>query len=367
MKKTRIALLVAVTLAAPAARAGGVSIFGYCKNVPPGPTIASEVSVVQVSTQLSEMQTSLSETLAKVGQSLAAEQKATSQTIATEFSHQNQVLQNLAEQKGVAEAKTRAAINEAPINQTELACDAPSFGAGVQVGGETNRVLTQDFSATAVSHDISYRRSTDATQAILAAPVTAFEAPPVFPKDGTLSTQQLSDAVIWSNAVTAPNPLPALPAGAAGSPGAERYAAALRVNVARLSVPQQTLGLIASLHSPTIDTGTWADDTWAAMTGSTNSTPPGEINGKISDSALVRLQVNARYANPGWQMALAQKNSVGVLREIAETEALRAHIDYLRLRLAERRTAMLAQIASQRANEAARQQAGGTNAQEVSQ
>ena len=54
-----------------------------------------------------------------------------------------------------------------------------------------------------------------------------------------------------------------------------------------------------------------------------------------------------------------------MLREIAEIQAVRAHIDLLRLRLAERRTAIEAQVASQKANEAARRAAGGAGAQEV--
>lgn len=370
MNKSRMAvgLMLAVAGTGTAFAIGsGVSVFGYCKNIPAGPTIAAQASVIQISEQITEMQTSIAEELSNVGRSLAAEEKATGQTIATEFGHQNQVLQNLAEEKGVAEAKTRAAIDDSPENQTQLACDGPGLGAGVQVGGETDRLLTQDYSAQAVAHDTSYVRGTDASQAVLSAPVAVFQTPPAFPLDGTLTPQQMSTAVAWSNAVTAPDPLPALPAGGGNTPAAMRYNAAARVDAARLSVPQQTLGMITALHAPTISTGTWADDTWSAMTGSSKTKPPGEINGTISDSALIRLQVNARYANPGWQIALAQKNSVGVLREIAEVEALRAHIDYLRLRLAERRTAMEAQRTAMEANEAARRQAGGVSAQEVAQ
>ncbi|MHB8388529.1 MAG: hypothetical protein ACYDBH_02980 [Acidobacteriaceae bacterium] len=371
MKQNQIALALVLAAAGVApASAGmgtGVSVFGYCKNIPAGPTIAAEASVVQVSTQLATLQTSMSEELARAGRSIAAEEKATSQTIATEFGHQNQVLRNLDVEKGIAQAKARAAVDESPLNQPQNTCDSPTLGAGVQVGGETNRILTKDFSTNAVSHDIGYRRSADATQTILAAPVAAFETPPMFPQDGSMTPQEIGDAATWSNAVTDPNPLPALPAGGAGSPGTERYSAALRINVARLAVPQETLGLIASLHVPTINTGTWADDTWDAMTDSNSGKPPGEVGGRISDDALTRLQVNARYANPAWQISLAQKNSVGVLREIAEVQALRAHIDFERLRLAERRTAIEAQEAAQRANEAARKAAGGTNAQEVSQ
>ena len=303
MKKSHIALLIAASIAAPAAMAAGtgVAIFGYCKNFPAGPTIASQASLVQVSMQISELQTSLAEELSQVGRSLAAEQKATSQTIASEFGHQNQVLRNLAVEKGIAQAKTRAAIDESPINQPENTCDAPTLGAGIQVGGESNRILNQDLSARAFSHDIQYRRSADEQKTIIAAPASVFGPPAMFPLDSTMTPAQMGDAATWADAVTAPAPLPALPAGAAVSPATMRYAAALRVNAARLSVPQETLGLIASLHAPTINTGTWADDTWAAMTGSSSSgKPPGEVNGKISDAALTRLQVNARYANPNW-------------------------------------------------------------------
>ena len=370
MKKSRIVLLIAASVAWPATSAAmgtGVAIFGYCKNFPAGPSIASQASLVQVSMQITEMQTSLAETLTQVGRSLAAEQKATSQTIASEFGHQNQVLRNLAVEKGIAQAKTRAAIDENPINQPENTCDAPTLGAGIQVGGESNRILNQDLSSRAFSHDIQYRRSADERKTLLAAPAGVFGPPALFPLNSTMSPQQLGEAATWTDAVTAPAPLPALPAGAAVNPAAIRYEAALRVNAARLSVPQETLGLIAALHAPTINTGTWADDTWAAMTGSSSSSkPPGEVNGEISDAALVRLQVNARYANPNWYVDLAKENSVGVLREIAEVQAVRAHIDYLRLRLAERRTAIEAQVASQKANEAARRAAGGAGAQEVS-
>ncbi len=351
----------------PAQAIGGAMVLGggTCAVYTEGGPIASEVTVEETQQQLGQMNSSLSMLLNRIGQSVTAQQQATTQTLSTIASHQDEANRNIAVQNSVARLKAQAAIDEKPVNQVENNCDAPQMAAGSQVGGLANRQLTKIIASSASLHDTSYARASDAAAAIVKVPVAAYQTDSVFNSTGTMSLQQVSYAHSWLDAVSAPRPYVALPTPASGqlTPAQVRYNAAVRVNTARLVVPQETLALITAEHAPSINVGTWASDTWAAMTGSQKGAPPSVVNGRMSDNAVMGLQVKSRYANPSWYALLAQKNSVGVLREIATLDAVRAHMEFVRLRLEEREAAMLAQMASQQANRAERRQISAASAQ----
>ena len=331
---------------------------GTCVVSTIGGPIASAISVEQISEQITTMQSSISSTLNRMGAALDSAQNSTASVIESEFKNQNNVLRQYAINARAGQIKAQTAIDEAPAQQAQNSCDSPGLAAGIQVGAQTNRDLTGRLTQSALAHDTGFSRSTDATAAVLAAPDAAFGPPAIFPQAGSMTPAQFGVARQWLSVTTAPSPLPALPAGETQTASGERYAAAVRVDAARLAVPQETLAEIASMHAASIATGTWTSDTWAAMTDNSKAPPSGVVDGKISDAALTNLMVDSRYANPSWYAGIATKNQVGLLREIALLDAVRAHIEVTQLRLTERIASMLAQTTSEKANEAERRAAG---------
>lgn len=356
-------LALALTLVAPtiAARAGmGVDIKGYCYSYPnPKGFIASESSVDQLSTQLTTLKTSLAYQLHQLGMSVSSQEGGLASVIKTEFKNQNNLIRHTANASRIGEIKAQQALAMAPNQQPQNLCDAPGLGAGIQVGSQTNADLAQKLVTASNVHDTTVTRPIDAAGAILKAPPAVFGPAPPFVPGGSLSPAQEGVASQWVNADTAPYPLPALPSGTQStSAQALRYNAAVRVDTARLAVPQETEALIVTLHTASLNVGTWPSDTWAAMTDKNGGTPPGLVNGYISDNALTRLQVAARYANPSWYAGLATKNTEGLLREVALMDAVRMHMQYTQLRLTEHMAMMIAQMAAQEANAAARNEVG---------
>ena len=354
-----IGALVLAPLPAMAIGSGAMVLGGgTCAVYTEGGPIATAVSVEQVSQQISMMQSSISSTLNRMGAALNSAQNSTASVIESEFKNQNNVLRQYMINARAGQIKAQAAIDEAPAQQGQQSCDSPGLAAGIQVGAQTNRDLTSRLTQSALAHDTGFSRSTDATAAVLAAPSAAFGPPAIFPQSGSMTQAQFGVARQWLSVTTAPAPLPALPSDETQTASGMRYAAAVRVDAARLAVPQETLAEIASMHAASIATGAWTSDTWAAMTGNSKAPPTGVVDGKISDAALTSLMVNSRYANPSWYAAIATKNNVGLLREIALLDAVRAHIEVTQMRLTERIASMLAQTTSEKANEAERRAAG---------
>ena len=353
--KTFALILIATLIVPGQAQAfEGVMVAGDCTSSGP---IASAISVMKISTQLATMQTGITYQLHTLGMSVASQEGALISTIQSEFKNQNNIIRHSANASRIGQLKAQQALAMAPNQQPQNLCDAPGLGAGLQVGSQTNADLAQKIALASNAHNTRFTRPIDASSAILKSPAAVFGPAPLFPTGGSLSSTQVGTASQWIDATTAPNPLPALPASVTGA-SAARYQAAVRVDTARLSVPQNTLAIIEALHAATMNVGTWTSDTWAAMTDSNKGTPPGVVNGRISDNALTRLMVNSRYANPSWYVSLATKNTQGLLREVAMMDAARMHMQYTQLRLTERMATMLAQIASQDANRAARKAAG---------
>ena len=340
----------------------GVGVGGYCYATGIGP-IASATDVSAVSAQITSLQSSLAMQLQRLGAAVSAGNQSLASTIDTQFRHEDNLLQRLNVQSDTAQIRAQTAINEGPNNTPENMCDAPSMAAGVLTGGTTARDLTGTISQAAAAHDKGFSRSSDETQSIISAPQGTYSTPVIFNGAGTMTPAQIAQAHDWMLAATAPNPLPRLPASDAETVAGMQYREAARIDNARLVVPQETMALVTSLHAPTINVGTWATDTWDAMTDQSSGAPPGVVNGHISDNALMWLQVDSRYANPSWYGALMQKNTVGVLREIALMDAVRMHMRYEQLRLTERMAVMMAQGTSEVANRIARREAGTLSAQ----
>ena len=359
-----VLMTAALTIVTPSVLAAmpGVGVGGYCYSTAIGP-IASATDVSLVSAQITSLQSSLAIQLQRLGAAVSAGNQSLASTIDTQFRHEDNLLQRLYVQSDTAQIRAQTAINEGPNNTPENMCDAPSMAAGALTGGATARDLTGTISQAAAAHDKGFSRTSDETHTIISAPQGTYSTPVIFNGAGTMTTTQIAQAHDWMLAATAPNPLPVLPPADAATAAGMRYMEAARVDNARLVVPQETIGLVTSWHAPTINVGTWATDTWDAMTDKSSGAPPGVVNGRISDNALVRLQVDSRYANPSWYGALMQKNTVGVLREIALMDAVRMHMRYEQLRLTERMAVMMAQGASEDANRIARRKAGPVSAQ----
>jgi hypothetical protein len=104
-----------------------------------------------------------------------------------------------------------------------------------------------------------------------------------------------------------------------------------QVDAARRSVASDVFGFIESLHAPiNDDLGDWARRT----------VPEGysyPVPDAISKQQFVDLQVASRFANSSWHDQVGRMSPEATRREKLIIEAMRAEIDWLRLRLAMRR------------------------------
>ena len=162
MRNLSVSVAIAALLAtAPVyALGGGVAVTGYCKSV--GGLIASEGSVMSVSSQITALQGTLATQLHLIGSSIASQEGALISTIDSQFKNENNQIRHSANAARIGAIKAQQALAMAPNQQPQNMCDAPGLGAGIQVGSQTNADLTQKIAAASNTHDTTFTRPIDA-------------------------------------------------------------------------------------------------------------------------------------------------------------------------------------------------------------
>ena len=173
MRKLSVSIAMAAILAAvPAYALGGVAITGYCKSV--GGLVASEGSVIAVSSQITALQGTLAAQLHLIGSSIASQEGALISTIDSQFKNENNQIRHSANAARIGQIKAQQALAMAPNQQPQNMCDAPGLGAGIQVGSQTDADLTQKIAAASNTHDTTFTRPIDADTAVMKAPSAVF-------------------------------------------------------------------------------------------------------------------------------------------------------------------------------------------------
>lgn len=143
----------------------------------------------------------------------------------------------------------------------------------------------------------------------------------LFPVGSTLTEDQVVHAHESIKTIANPRPLPVVTESQKTTPAGQTYAAARKIHEGRLSSVMESLNSHVVYHSPTLpdDVTTWAMDQWTEAGGS--GTPPGIVDGKLSEAGLYKLLSQMRAGNPNWYSQIATATDAGLLRELVMMQA----------------------------------------------
>jgi hypothetical protein len=148
----------------------------------------------------------------------------------------------------------------------------------------------------------------------------------LFPLQETLTEDQVAQAHESIKTLTNPRPLPVVTEDQKSTPAGQTYAAARKIHEGRLSTVMETLNNHVAYHAPTLpdDVTSWAQNQWSEAGGS--GTPPGIVDGKLSEAGLFKLLTQMRLANPNWFAQVTSATEAGLLREMVMMQALQLEL-----------------------------------------
>lgn len=214
--------------------------------------------------------------------------------------------------------------------QPNALCGSTSVGAGLQVGAQAQTEVRQEMR----DKQLEYSNTLDARPVGYLDRISSEDHPKltdminaVFPLSRTLTADQLSQAHETIKTLADPRPLPVAET-LKKTPAGQTYSAARLVHQGRVQSATESLNHHVGFHAPTMpdDVTAWARQQWsdAGATG----TPPGLVDGKLSESALLNLLVQVRMGNPNWFTQIAGATDTGLLREIALMQAVQLQISH---------------------------------------
>ena len=208
-------------------------------------------------------------------------------------------------------------------------CGASTLGAGIQLGARAG----QELQATMREKQHDYGNTQGVRPVEFLQRVLAEEHPSeqetleaLFPLQGTLTGEQVAQAHESIKTLANPRPLPVVTDAQKKTAAGQTYAAARRIHENRLAAVAEALNHHVVLHSPTLpeDVAAWAQNQWAEAGGS--GTPPGLVDGRLSEIGLFKLLSQMRVGNPNWFAQLAASTDTGLLRELAMMQALQLEL-----------------------------------------
>ncbi len=204
-------------------------------------------------------------------------------------------------------------------------CGASALGAGVQLSTQAQKEVQKalrekqgDYANNKDAIPLDYlRRILEENHLKRGETVEAF-----FPINTTLTAEDVSKAHEAVKTLTTPNPLPVITEGQKNTPAGQTYEASRKVHDARLALAAEVLNEHIAFHAPTLpdDVTTWATNQWNEAGGS--GTPPGLVDGKLSEAGLYSLLSQMRMGNPNWFTHIASSTEAGLLRELALMQAM---------------------------------------------
>jgi hypothetical protein len=208
-------------------------------------------------------------------------------------------------------------------------CGASSVGAGLQLGAqaaadvhgamrEKQREYGNREGARPVEH---LERITNPDHPDAKAMTEA-----MYPLQDTLTEEQVAEAHEAIKTLTNPRPLPVVTQAQKETPAGQTYAAARLIHEGRISVVTETLNNHVVTHAPTLpdEVTTWAQNQWSEAGGS--GTPPGLVDGKLSEAGLFKLLSQMRIGNPNWFVQVTSATDAGLLRELVMMQALQLEL-----------------------------------------
>ena len=204
-------------------------------------------------------------------------------------------------------------------------CGATSLGAGLQLSAQASKDIHQamrekqiDYSNREGAKPVEYlERVLDEAHPDEKAIVESF-----FPLQATLTEDQVALAHESIKTLANPRPAPVVTDAQKASPSGQTYAVARRIHGGRLATVMESLNNHVVYHSPTLpeDVTAWANSQWSEAGGS--GTPPGIVDGKLSEAGLFKLLTQMRLGNPNWFAQVTSATEAGLLREMVVMQAL---------------------------------------------
>ena len=249
---------------------------------------------------------------------------------------------NVAALKGLGAARAAQETSDlyGAASQPNGLCGSTTVGAGMQVGAQAGALVRKDMR----EKQIDYSSNPNAKPLDYLERQLAAEHPDVkqmieamFPLDRTLTAEQLAQAHEAAKTLGDPRPLPVeTDEQKENTAAGQTYAAARQVHQGRVQAALEAINQHIGLHAPTLpeDVAAWAAEQWKEA--GAKGTPPGVVDGKMSEAGLLHLLVQARMGNPNWFAQIAAANDTGLLRELVLMQAVQLQISHKNMELLDR-------------------------------
>ena len=202
-------------------------------------------------------------------------------------------------------------------------CGSSSLGAGIQLGAQAGREIHAAMREKQLEHAHTPKKPVEFLQRVLAEdqPSERESLDALFPLQSTLTEDQVAQAHEAVKTLANPRPLPVVTEEQKETPAGQTYAAARKIHEERIAAVMESLNNHVVYHAPTLpeDVTTWAENQWSEAGGS--GTPPGIVDGKLSEAGLYRLLSQMRVGNPNWFAQIATATDTGLLRELVIMQA----------------------------------------------
>ncbi len=214
-------------------------------------------------------------------------------------------------------------------SQPDLLCGGSNLGAGLQVSSQASQSLKEGLR----ENQIEFSNNENAQSLDFIDRIINDEHPDIeemtsaiFPKNYTLTEEQISQANETIKTLANPFPLPLPTDKQLESPIGEGYEIERLRQQGKQGLAMDALNENVSYHSPTVpnDLTAWAQDEWNKAGGT--GEVPGLVNGSMSESGLYALLSQLRSGNPNWIAKIKEMTNMGVAREQLMIDALNFEI-----------------------------------------
>ena len=208
-------------------------------------------------------------------------------------------------------------------------CGATSLGAGLQLSAQASADIHQTMREKQIEYSNKEQaRPVEYLERVLddAHPDEGAIVESLFPLGITLTEDQVAQAHESIKTLANPRPTPVVTDDQKNTPAGQTYAVARRIHEGRLATAMEALNNHVVYHSPTLpdDVTSWANSQWSEAGGS--GTPPGIVNGKLSEAGLYKLLTQMRLGNPNWFAQVTSATEAGLLREMVMMQALQLEL-----------------------------------------
>ena len=207
-------------------------------------------------------------------------------------------------------------------------CGSSSLGAGIQLGAQAGQEIHAAMREKQLEHAHTPKKPVEFLQRVLAEdqPSEQESLNALFPLRSTLTEDQVAQAHEAVKTLANPRPLPVVTEEQKDTPAGQTYAAARKIHEERVAAVMESLNQHVVYHAPTLpdDVTAWAENQWAEAGGS--GTPPGIVDGKLSEAGLYKLLSQMRTGNPNWFAQVASATDAGLLRELVIMQAFQLEL-----------------------------------------